>query len=177
MALKINNPKLIITPQDRVIRESELVWLKPYFPSTNTTAVELVFYDKAMDYVDAQWNQTSRGVIVTNIDISLDETDLFNVMHAKVAEYLLSIDSELDIDIHEFVGVTTPVEPPIEPVEPVSPEEEGNTPEEEEDGLEELLEALAEEDEIGDEVYEEEEEIVDEEEEEEEEEGDNITDN
>jgi hypothetical protein len=160
MALKINNPKNIITPDDRVIRDAELVWLKPYFPSTTNTSVELVFYAEAKDYVDQQMSQTVKGVTVVTVDIALDEADLYSTMHAKVAEKLLAIDSSLDIDIHDFLGlVEPPVEPPVEPVEPTSPEEGGNIPEEELDGLEDLLGPLEEDDMLEEDL------------------GDNITDN
>lgn len=156
MALKINNPKNIITPDDRVIRDAELVWLKPYFPSTTNTSVELVFYGEAKDYVDQQMSQTVKGVMVVNVDIALDETELYSTMHAKVAEKLLAIDSELDIDIHDFLGLVAPpvepVEPPVEPVEPTSPEEGGDINGGELDGLDELLEAIEEEEEEGDNI-------------------------
>ena len=127
MALRIKNPKMIITPSDRVIRESEAVWLRPYFPVSTQAQVELVFYDKAKEYIKDQLSQQALGVIVANINISLGEENFYDVLHTKVIEYLMTIDSTLELEKFDFIGEQAPApepEPEVEPTPEPTPEPE-----------------------------------------------------
>lgn len=123
MALRIKNPKMIITPNDRVIRESEAIWLRPYFPMSTQAQVELVFYEKAKDYIKEQLSQQAMGVIVANIEISLGEENFYDVLHTKVIDYLTSLDSSLELEKFDFIGDEAPEPEPTPDLE-VDPEEE-----------------------------------------------------
>lgn len=121
MALKITNPKSIITPDNRVIPNSTIIWIKPYFPTATNAQAECVVYSEAKDYIDQQLALTPSGTTVFNITFSLDEMDFFTTLHTKVIEKFLEVDSTLQIEYYPFEGLTTP---PVEEEQSPAPEEE-----------------------------------------------------
>lgn len=110
MALKITNPKDIITPDNRVIRNSTIIWIKPYFPTATNAQAECVVYSEAKDYIDQQLALQPQGTVVFSITFSLDEMDFFTTLHTKVTEKFLEIDPTLVIEYYPFLGLTAPVE-------------------------------------------------------------------
>lgn len=122
MALRITTPKDIITPDNRVIRNSTIIWIKPYFPTATNAQAECVVYSEAKDYIDQQLALQPKGTVVFNITFSLDEMDFFTTLHTKVTEKFLEIDPTLEIEYYPFLGLTAPVEETPAPENPENPE-------------------------------------------------------
>lgn len=114
MALRIKNPQpMLFTPDDRVLRDVNRVWLKPYFPDGDraqvtcdfeerTTTQQLVVDPETKEETTVEVNNdVIKGSIVINVAINLGLPNFVLYFHEVCAAALNEIfpDLEFEIDI------------------------------------------------------------------------------
>lgn len=111
MALRINNPQpMLFTPDDRVLRDVNRVWLKPYFPDGDRAQVTCDFEErittqevvvdpetKEETTVDVN-NDIIKGSVVINVSVTLSEINAI-YFHQVCIDALNQIFPDLEFEI------------------------------------------------------------------------------
>ena len=112
MALKINNPqRMLFTPDDRVLRDVNRVWLKPYFPDGDIAQVTCDFEERTtiqQETIDPVTKEISvveinndviKGSIVINVAINLGAENFVVYFHQVCIAALNEIFPNLEFEI------------------------------------------------------------------------------